>query len=70
MAAKHRKPTPEEAKAMAEIRRTFSAADLAKMFQPTPTVPLKDVIAELEAELAKGTRSKKGNSRPSRKKSA
>jgi hypothetical protein len=72
VAPKRKKWSAEEAKAIDEIRRKFTAADLAKFAQPSKTVPIRSVIAELQAEHKQLTAKRAGKSagRRTRKKSA
>jgi hypothetical protein len=49
MAAKRKKTDPKLAKLYEQRRREFTAADLVKYTEITPTVPARQVIAELEA---------------------
>lgn len=69
MAARTKKTDPRLAKIYAEVRRNFTAADLQKYTEATPTVPLLSIIEELEAIQAKHD-AKKGRSVKRRKKTA
>ena len=53
MAAKQKKHDPKLAKIYAEVKRNFTAADLQKYTEVTPTVPLLTILEELEAMHAK-----------------
>jgi len=53
MADRSKKTDPRLAKIYADVRRNFSAADLQKYTEATPTVPLLSIIEELEAIQAK-----------------
>lgn len=53
MAERRKKVDPELAKVYAEIRKNFTAADLQKFTEATPTVPLLSIIKELEVIQAK-----------------
>ena len=53
MAARHKKYDPELSKIYAEVKRNFTAADLQKYTEITPTVPLLTIIEELEAIQSK-----------------
>ncbi|MBL8824676.1 MAG: hypothetical protein JNJ77_18970 [Planctomycetia bacterium] len=48
MAARSKKTDPRLAKIYADVRRNFTAADLQKYTEVTPTVPLLSIIEELE----------------------
>lgn len=48
MAARSKKTDPRLAKIYADVRRNFTAADLQKYTEATPTVPLLSIIEELE----------------------
>ena len=73
MAAKRKKTDPKLAKLYAQAKREFTAADLQKYTVDTPTVPMSQVVAELEEMYQKYLR-KNGKKRPNgnngRKKSA
>lgn len=53
MAARSKKTDPRLAKIYAEVKRNFTAADLAKYTEVTPTVPARQVLAELEETYRK-----------------
>lgn len=53
MAARSKKTDPRLAKIYADVRRNFTAADLQKYTEVTPTVPLLSIIEELEVIQAK-----------------
>jgi hypothetical protein len=48
MATRSKKKDMRLADLYAKVRREFSAADLAKFTELTPTVPAREVLAELE----------------------
>ena len=76
MAAKRKKIDPKLAKLYEQRRREFTAAELVKFTEITPTVPIDVVLAELEELYRKhlNTKDRKNTSKrrtsPSRKKSA
>lgn len=69
MAARQKKHDPKLAKIYADVKRNFTAADLQKYTQVTPTVSLLSIIEELEAIQAKHD-AKKARSVKRRKKTA
>lgn len=60
MANKRKKTDPKLAKLYAEAKRDFTIADLLKYLEDTPTVPVRQVLAELEAMYHKHTQKKSG----------
>jgi len=62
MAAKRKKTDPKLAKLYAQAKREFTAADLQKYTEDTPTVPVSQVLAELE-EMYQQFMQKKANKR-------
>lgn len=53
MAEKREEKDPQVAQFIAEMRSKFTAADLAKYAESTPTVPFQEAIEELELEYKK-----------------
>lgn len=49
MASKRKKTDPKLAKLYQQRREEFTAADLVKYTEITPTVPARQVLAELES---------------------
>jgi len=73
MAAKKKKYDPKLAKLYAEAKRDFTIADLLKYLEDTPTVPAKQVLAELEKmhkQYLEKKASKRQNKPHNRKKTA
>lgn len=73
MAAKRKKTDPKLAKLYAQAKREFTAADLQKYTEDSPTVPISQVVAELEEMYQKHLRKngkKRSNGTNGRKKSA
>ncbi len=60
MAAKRKKIDPKLTKLYAEAKRDFTIADLLKYLEDTPTVPARQVLAELEAMHQKNIQKKSG----------
>lgn len=73
MAAKRKKTDPKLAKLYAQAKREFTITDLLKYLEDTPTVPARQVLAELEVMYQKHLQKKSGkkkNGTNGRKKSA
>lgn len=73
MAAKRKKMDPKLAELYAQAKRDFTIKDLLKYLEDTPTVPAKQVLAELEVMHQKHLQKKTGKKRngsSGRKKSA
>lgn len=56
MAARQKKHDPKLAKIYAEVKRNFTAADLQKYTEITPTVPFLTIVEEIEAAQEKHDR--------------
>ena len=56
MAARQKKDDPRLAKIYADVKRNFTAADLQKYTEVTPTVPFLSIVEEIESIQAKHDR--------------
>ena len=56
MADRRKKQDPKLAKIYADVKRNFTAADLQKFTEITPTVPFLTIVEEIEAIQAKHDR--------------
>lgn len=53
MADRQKKLDPKLAKIYADVKRNFTAADLQKFTEVTPTVPFLTIVEEVEAAQTK-----------------